>query len=88
MGDEQYLHPSFSGKHKGNIKIGFDADVVLVDPNKTWVIDPKDSPSAQGYSPFTGMELTAEVKQTFLRGELIYKDGNVIGSPKGAYLSR
>jgi allantoinase len=73
---------------KGHMKEGFDADVVLVDPNKTWVIDPKDSPSAQGYSPFSGMELTAQVKQTFLRGELIYKDGNVIGTPKGAYLKR
>jgi hypothetical protein len=30
----------------------------------------------------------AQEKQTFLRRELIYKDGNVMGAPKGAYLMR
>lgn len=73
---------------KGHISVGFDADLVLVDPHKTWTIDPASSPSAQGYSPFSGMELTAQVKETFLRGESIYKNGSVIGTPKGVYLKR
>jgi len=38
--------------------------------------------------PFEGMELTGRGKSTFLRGNLIYDQGKVIGSPGGQYLKR
>ncbi len=74
--------------HKGDIAEGFDADVVLVDPNHTWTIHAKDSPSTQGYTPFEGLELSAHVDATFLRGKLIYEDGQILGKPSGQYLHR
>ena len=43
------------------------ADLVLVDPNESWVVSAQESPSTQGYTPFEGMELSARVKQTWLR---------------------
>jgi allantoinase len=73
---------------KGDIAEGFDADLALVDPAKTWTISAKESPSTQGYTPFEGLELSARVEETFLRGHLIYQDGNVIGKPRGEYLFR
>lgn len=73
---------------KGDIDVGFDADIALVDPAKTWTISAKGSPSTQGYTPFEGLELSARVEETFLRGRLIYQDGNVIGKPQGEYLFR
>ncbi|MEO7392033.1 MAG: dihydroorotase family protein [Ramlibacter sp.] len=73
---------------KGDIAEGFDADIALVDPAKTWTISAKNSPSTQGYTPFEGLELSARVEETFLRGRLIYQDGNVIGKPSGQYLFR
>ncbi|MES1978710.1 MAG: dihydroorotase family protein [Pseudomonadota bacterium] len=73
---------------KGDIAAGFDADIALVDPGKTWTIHAKDSPSTQGYTPFEGLELSANVDATFLRGELIYENGEVIGKPRGQYLFR
>jgi allantoinase len=73
---------------KGDIAEGFDADIALVDPARTWTISAKDSPSTQGYTPFEGLELSARVEETFLRGRLIYQDGNVIGKPSGEYLFR
>jgi allantoinase len=73
---------------KGDIAEGFDADLALVDPARTWTITAKDSPSTQGYTPFEGLELSARVEETFLRGHLIYQDGNVIGKPRGEYLFR
>ena len=73
---------------KGDIAEGFDADLALVDPAKTWTITAKDSPSTQGYTPFEGLELSARVEETFLRGLLIYQDGRVIGKPRGEYLFR
>ena len=74
--------------HKGDIAEGFDADVVLVDPNRTWTIHAKDSPSTQGYTPFEGLELSAHVDATFLRGNLISENGQVLGKPGGQYLHR
>jgi allantoinase len=74
--------------HKGDIAEGFDGDVVLVDPNRTWTIHAKGSPSTQGYTPFEGMELSAHVDATFLRGKLIYENGQILGKPSGQYLHR
>jgi len=46
------------------------------------------SESKQGYTPFEGQELTGRVKSTFLRGNLIYHGGNVVGPARGQYLRR
>ncbi|MCY3750219.1 MAG: dihydroorotase family protein [Gammaproteobacteria bacterium] len=72
---------------KGDIAPGCDADLVLVDPDESWVVRAQESPSTQGYTPFEGIELSARVKQTWLRGRLIY-DGNVVGEPAGKFLKR
>ena len=72
---------------KGDIAPGCDADLVLVDPGESWIVRAQGSPSTQGYTPFEGMELSARVKQTWLRGRLIY-DGNIVGEPAGKYLER
>lgn len=73
---------------KGDIAEGFDADIAIVDPSKTWTIRAEESPSTQGYTPFEGLELSARVDATFLRGMRIYEDGQVIGKPRGQYLFR
>lgn len=73
---------------KGDLAPGFDADVVLIDPDETFVVRAEESPSSQGYSPFEGQELTGRVKTTLLRGQVIYDNGNVVGTPQGRYLSR
>jgi allantoinase len=74
--------------HKGDIDVGFDADIALVDPAHTWTIHASDSPSTQGYTPFEGLELSARVDATFLRGRKIYEGGEVLGKPQGRYLHR
>ncbi len=73
---------------KGDIAEGFDADIAIVDPAKTWTIAAKDSPSTQGYTPFEGLELSAHVDATFLRGSKIYENGEILGKPQGRYLHR
>ena len=72
---------------KGDIAPGCDADLVLIDPGESWIVRAQESPSTQGYTPFEGIELSARVKQTWLRGRLIY-DGNIVGEPAGKYLNR
>jgi allantoinase len=78
----------FGLNSKGDIAVGKDADLVLVDPQESWTIRPQDSESTQGYTPFEGIELSARVKATFLRGELVCENGNVVGKPRGRYLHR
>ena len=78
----------FGANAKGDIAEGLDADLALVDPRETWTVRAADSQSTQGYTPFEGLELSARVKATFLRGALICENGNVLGSPRGRYLHR
>jgi allantoinase len=73
---------------KGDIAVGYDADLVLLNPNETFIVRATESESQQGYTPFEGMELTGRVKSTFLRGNLIYDQGQILGSPSGRYLKR
>jgi allantoinase len=73
---------------KGDIAVGYDADLVLLDPNETFVVRAAESASQQGYTPFEGLELTGRVKTTFLRGQRIYDRGEILGVPRGRYLTR
>lgn len=78
----------FGLHQKGDIQEGLDADLALVDPAETWVVRGAESESQQGYTPFEGQELGARVKTTFLRGNRIYDNNEVIGEPGGRYLRR
>jgi allantoinase len=73
---------------KGDIAPGFDADIALVDPDASYVVDPAASESTQEYTPFRGLEIGSTVRQTFLRGQLVFDDGAILGRPTGRYLRR
>ncbi|MDV8057984.1 MULTISPECIES: dihydroorotase [unclassified Rhodococcus (in: high G+C Gram-positive bacteria)] len=73
---------------KGDIAVGMDADIALIDPDHTWTVRPEDSESAQEYTPFEGFELGAKVTDTFVRGQRVLADGAVAGAPAGRYLHR
>jgi allantoinase len=73
---------------KGDIALGYDADIVIVDPHESFVVRAAESESEQGYSPFEGVELSGRVKSTFLRGALVYYGGNIVGPARGKYLRR
>lgn len=73
---------------KGDLAEGFDADIALVDPERSWTVDPADSESTQEYTPLRGLEIGATVTDTFLRGRRVLADGVVRGEPTGRYLHR
>ncbi len=61
---------------------------MLVDPDKSFVVRASESESTQGYTPFEGLELTGRVETTYLRGEPVYDNGKIVGTPRGQYLRR
>ncbi|MFN8632319.1 MAG: dihydropyrimidinase [Chloroflexota bacterium] len=74
---------------KGTIAVGSDADIVLFDPNRRETVSQSRLHSRAGYEPCEGMEVTGWPVATFSRGELIAKDGQVVGKPgRGQLLKR
>ncbi|MFE9581543.1 dihydroorotase family protein [Nocardia sp. NPDC006044] len=73
---------------KGTIAVGFDADIVLIDPAARWTVRAAVSESAQEYTPFEGFEMNAAVTDVFLRGNHILRDGHLQGDAHGRYLRR
>ena len=78
----------FGLSQKGDIAVGMDADLVLLNPHETYTVRAAESESGQGYTPFEGLELSGRVKSTFLRGELVYDAGKITGPARGRYMHR
>jgi dihydroorotase len=58
----------------GKLEEGGEADYVLLDPDRQWVVDPALFRSRSRNSSFAGETLTGKVVATFLRGRLTYRD--------------
>jgi dihydroorotase (multifunctional complex type) len=59
---------------KGQIVPGSDADIIAVDLDARWTVG-KEAVSSAGYTVFEGMEMTARVVHTFVRGRAIIREG-------------
>ena len=74
---------------KGSIRAGFDADLVLFDPEARGPLLAAELHSAAGFSPFEGLQLEGRVRTTVSRGRVIYDRGRVTGSVGwGRFLER
>lgn len=61
------------GLAKGRIEPGYDADLVLVDPDAVFVVDKDRLHSKSHNTPFDGVELTGKVCATIKGGKLTYQ---------------
>lgn len=66
---------------KGTIRIGSDADLVIVDPDRETVIDAREFESTAPYNPFDGWTLTGCPISVYQRGELIAREGQCLATP-------
>jgi dihydropyrimidinase len=73
---------------KGALAPGFDADIVVWDPNWQGVVDPSVQETACDNSPWEGMALSGRAKAVYLRGEKCAEDGRCIRRGRGEYLRR
>ena len=63
-------------ERKGRLAAGFDADMVVFDPQAEWAVTPADLHYRHAISAYLGERLTGKVLMTFLRGECVYKQGS------------
>jgi allantoinase len=76
---------ALAGLHrKGAIAEGFDADLVVFDTEAEFIVSAQHLHFRHGISPYLGEKLHGVVKATYLRGNLIYSSGRVVGEPLGA----
>ena len=76
----------FNVKQRGFLREGYWADLVLIDPNQTTVVDNEPILSKCAWSPFAGITFGSRVTHTFVNGELVYKDGEIITPQTGMAL--
>lgn len=73
---------------KGSIVPGADADLVLFDPSASFVVNALALHQRHKLTPYAGRELVGRVQATYLRGALVFADGQPVGEPIGRLLSR
>ena len=81
---------------KGTLNIGADADVVIIDPHKEFVVDYKESESSIEYSIYQGWKIKGMPVATFVNGYLVAENMKIVDetphgklvrhNPKGAKL--
>lgn len=68
---------------KGALAPGLDADFAVFDPDIGWTVTPGDLHFRHKLSPYLGAQLRGRVRQTWLRGEQVFCDGEFVGEPRG-----
>lgn len=66
---------------KGSLKVGTDADLVVVDLEKTQTVTPELLQSGADFSMYDGWELTGWPTQTVVRGDIAFDEGEVVAAP-------
>jgi allantoinase len=71
---------------KGRIAPGYDADLVVWDPDAEWTVDAARLHHRHAVTPYAGRALHGAVRQVFLRGNPISHDGRVTNGRPGRWL--
>jgi len=70
--------------NKGRIAVGYDADLVLVDLQKTATIRNSEQETKSRWSPWDGVTLTGWPVRTWVRGREVFRDGQIDDSIRGS----
>lgn len=73
---------------KGAIAEGFDADIVIWNPDAEFVVEPSMIHHRHKLTPYMGRRLYGAVEATYLRGQKVYERGEFKGGPRGQLIKR
>ncbi len=76
----------FQVKERGFIREGYMADLVIIDPNKSWTVKKENILAKCGWSPFEGVTYSHSVDKTFVNGNLVYSNNQIIDKSRGQRL--
>ena len=77
------------GKRKGKIAAGFDADLVVWNPEESLHVDGTQLFHRHDVTPYDGVELYGAVKTTYVRGHRVFDCGELVSDqPLGRLISR
>lgn len=68
---------------KGSIQIGSDGDLTIIDLAKTGTIRESELHGKNNLNPFEGHATKGQAVATIVRGEIVMKDGELVGTPSG-----
>lgn len=71
---------------KGTLQVGSDADIVIYDKSGEHQIAHAEQIEAVDYTPYEGLNVQGAVRDVFLRGRQVVKDGEVILTGAGRYI--
>jgi allantoinase len=71
---------------KGALKVGNDADLLLLDPSRSYTLEPAHLLQRHKMSPYIGFEFTGVVVRTIRRGETIFLEGKIVAETKGRFV--
>jgi dihydroorotase len=72
---------------KGRIAEGYDADLVLVDLQKSATVRNAEQVTKSGWSPWDGVTLTGWPVRTWVRGRTVFCEGRIDNAVRGAELA-
>ncbi len=73
---------------KGELTPGFDADVAIVNPETSWEITPESLFYKNKISAFLGLKGKGLVETTIVRGNIVFKEGQVTVKPGTGKLTK
>ena len=76
----------FKIEKRGFVKVGYYADLVIVNPNMPWNVSKDNILAKCGWSPFEGETFRSRITHTFVNGQLVYQNFKVNEVPFGKRL--
>jgi dihydropyrimidinase len=73
---------------KGTLAVGSDADIVVWDPQQSFIISAATHRQRVDYTPYEGWQQQGKAKHVFIRGQQLVTEGELQQKPLGSYLFR
>ena len=75
-------------KRKSRLAVGYDADIVIFQPEKEFKVLPEIIEFKNKLTPYAGMDLRGVVEATYVRGTKVYENGQISANPIGRLLTK